>query len=224
VVAIGASLWHLASHPEDRRRLVDRPGLMPLAMEELLRAYAPVTMARLVARDVVVGDAHMKEGDWVLLPFPAANRDPSTFDRADEVVIDRQVNRHAAFGLGIHRCVGSNLARMELRVALEEWLSPRSRVLAGRSRCRHLVGRPGARPSQPPDPHRVTARPQASAVSSAAAPRRASRAATFWRRATKERSFSRACSASGVRPVSDATFQTRSTWGATTWSWWTARS
>jgi cytochrome P450 len=121
--AIGASLWHLASHPEDRRRLVDRPGLMPLAMEELLRVYAPVTMARLVARDVVVGDAHMKEGDWVLLPFPAANRDPSTFDRADEVVIDRQVNRHAAFGLGIHRCVGSNLARMELRVALEEWLS-----------------------------------------------------------------------------------------------------
>ena len=64
----------------------------------------------------------MKEGDWVLLPFPAANRDPEFFDRADEVIIDREENRHAAFGLGIHRCLGSNLARMELRVAVEEWV------------------------------------------------------------------------------------------------------
>jgi cytochrome P450 len=64
----------------------------------------------------------MKADDWILLSFPAANRDPAFFDRADEVLIDREQNRHAAFGLGIHRCVGSNLARMELRVALEEWL------------------------------------------------------------------------------------------------------
>ena len=59
----------------------------------------------------------------MLLPFPAANRDPEVFEDADEVVIDRAENRHAAFGLGIHRCLGSNLARMELTVALEEWLS-----------------------------------------------------------------------------------------------------
>ena len=65
----------------------------------------------------------MKEGDWLLLPFPAANRDPAVFDRADEVIIDRAENRHAAFGLGIHRCIGSNLARMELTVAIEEWLA-----------------------------------------------------------------------------------------------------
>jgi hypothetical protein len=64
----------------------------------------------------------MKADDWILLSFPAANRDPAQFDRAGEVVIDREVNRHAAFGLGIHRCVGSHLARMELRVALEAWL------------------------------------------------------------------------------------------------------
>ena len=64
----------------------------------------------------------MKAGEWVLLSFPAANRDPEAFEQADEVVIDREVNRHAAFGLGIHRCAGSNLARMELRVALEVWL------------------------------------------------------------------------------------------------------
>ncbi|MBO0732619.1 MAG: cytochrome P450, partial [Acidimicrobiaceae bacterium] len=60
--------------------------------------------------------------DWILLSFPAANRDPAQFDRADEVVIDREVNRHAAFGLGIHRCLGAHLARMELRVAFEELL------------------------------------------------------------------------------------------------------
>jgi cytochrome P450 len=59
----------------------------------------------------------------VLLPFPAANRDPEVFDDADRVVLDRAVNRHAAFGLGIHRCLGSNLARMELTVALEEWMA-----------------------------------------------------------------------------------------------------
>jgi cytochrome P450 len=64
----------------------------------------------------------MKADDWVLLPFPAANRDPEQFERAGEVVLDRAVNRHTAFGLGIHRCVGSHLARMELRVALEVWL------------------------------------------------------------------------------------------------------
>jgi cytochrome P450 len=64
----------------------------------------------------------MRKDDWVLLPFPAANRDPEAFDRADEVIIDRAENRHAAFGLGIHRCAGSNLARMELQVALSVWL------------------------------------------------------------------------------------------------------
>jgi cytochrome P450 len=120
--AIGASLWHLAGRSEDRERLVAEPELLPTAMEEFLRAYAPVTMARLVKDDMQWRGVDMKADDWVLLSFPAANRDPDRFDRADEVVIDREVNRHAAFGLGIHRCVGSHLARMELRVALEVWL------------------------------------------------------------------------------------------------------
>ena len=120
--AIGASLWHLARTPADRERLVAEPGLLPTAMEELLRAYAPVTMARLVKEDMRWHGVDMKADDWILLSFPAANRDPAQFDRAGEVVIDREINRHAAFGLGIHRCVGSHLARMELRVALEVWL------------------------------------------------------------------------------------------------------
>jgi len=121
--AIGASLWHLAKTPDDRRRLVAEPALLPTAIEEFLRAYAPVTMARLVQEDMHWRGVDMKADDWILLSFPAANRDPAQFDRAGEVVIDREVNRHAAFGLGIHRCVGSHLARMELRVALEAWLA-----------------------------------------------------------------------------------------------------
>jgi cytochrome P450 len=120
--AIGASLWHLARTPEDRRRLVAEPGLMPTALEEFLRAYAPVTMARLVKDDLHWRGVDLEADDWILLAFPAANRDPEQFDRAGEVVLDRAVNKHAAFGLGIHRCVGSHLARMELRVALEVWL------------------------------------------------------------------------------------------------------
>jgi len=121
--AIGASLWHLARNPADRDRLAAEPGLLRVAMEEFLRAYAPVTMARLVRQDMRWHGADMKADDWILLSFPAANRDPAQFDQAGEVIIDREVNRHAAFGLGIHRCVGSHLARMELRVALETWLA-----------------------------------------------------------------------------------------------------
>ena len=121
--AIGSSLWHLATHDDDRQRLVEHPELMATAVEELLRAYAPVTMAREVIVDTEVAGCPMRAGDKVLLSFPAANRDPEAFERADEVVLDREANRHVAFGSGIHRCAGSNLARMELRVALEEWLA-----------------------------------------------------------------------------------------------------
>ncbi len=121
--AIGASLWHLARHPADRRRLAAEPELMTTAVEEFLRAYAPVTMARLVAKDFDFHGHPFKEGDWLLLPFPAANRDPAVFENPGQVQLDRAKNRHAAFGLGRHRCLGSNLARMELRVALEEWLA-----------------------------------------------------------------------------------------------------
>jgi cytochrome P450 len=121
--AIGSSLWHLASHEEDRRRLAADPALMGTAVEELLRAYSPVTMARIVNEDTDFKGCPMKAGDRVLMNFPGANRDPDKFERADEFVIDREKNPHIAFGVGIHRCVGSNLARMELRVALEEWMS-----------------------------------------------------------------------------------------------------
>jgi cytochrome P450 len=120
--AIGSCFWHLAQHPGDRRRLVEEPELIPTAVEEFLRAYAPVTMAREVVKDTTINGCPMKSGEMVLLSFPAANRDPKMFSDADRVVIDRAENRHAAFGLGIHRCIGSNLARLEITVALQEWL------------------------------------------------------------------------------------------------------
>jgi cytochrome P450 len=120
--AIGSCFWHLARHPEDRRRLVAEPELIPTAVEEFLRAYAPVTMAREVVKETTIGGCPFKEKQMVLLSFPAANRDPAVFPDADRVVIDRTQNRHVAFGLGIHRCIGSNLARMEITVALQEWL------------------------------------------------------------------------------------------------------
>lgn len=121
--SIGSTMWHLATHPDDRRRLLDEPELMPTAIEEFLRAYAPVTMARRLVVDTEYRGCPIKAGERVLMNFPAANRDPEVFPDADTVILDRQHNRHLAFGTGIHRCAGSNLARMELRVAVEEWLA-----------------------------------------------------------------------------------------------------
>ena len=121
--SIGSSIWHLAHHPSDLARMVAEPELLPTAIEELLRAYAPVTMARIVSQDAEIGGCPVKQGDSVLLPFPAANRDPDVFENADTVIIDREVNRHVAFGLGIHRCLGSNLARLELRIAVEVFIN-----------------------------------------------------------------------------------------------------
>jgi cytochrome P450 len=121
--AIGACLWHLAQHPDDRRRLAADPEMIPTAVEEFLRAYAPVTMAREVVKETTINGCTLQPGQMVLLSFPAANRDPAAFADAGRVVIDRAENRHAAFGLGIHRCIGSNLARMEIAVALREWLA-----------------------------------------------------------------------------------------------------
>ncbi len=119
---IGSALWHLATHPEDQQRLRDEPELMPMAVEEFLRFYSPVTMARYVTEDTEFNGCPMKEGDKILMAFPAGNHDPELFEDADRFIIKRARNRHFAFGSGIHRCLGSNLARMEIKVALEVFL------------------------------------------------------------------------------------------------------
>jgi cytochrome P450 len=115
------SFWHLATHDNDRQRIVDEPALIPTAIEEFLRYYSFVTPARKVTKDHEVAGCPLQPGDMVYLPLVSANRDPREFDRANEVVIDREVNRHIAFGAGPHRCLGSHLARQELRVAMEMW-------------------------------------------------------------------------------------------------------
>lgn len=120
--SIGSAMLHLATNPDDVQRLIDEPEIMPLAIEELLRAYSPVTMARITVEDIEVAGCPIKAGDKVLMNFPGANRDPEVFADPDDVILDRAENRHVAFGAGIHRCAGSNLARMELRVAVEEWI------------------------------------------------------------------------------------------------------
>jgi len=120
--SIGSALWHLGTHPEDRERLVSEPDLLPVAIEEFLRFYAPVTMARVAETDIDFNGAHIKAGDKVLMNFPAACHDPEQFENPDEFIIDRMKNRHIAFGSGIHRCAGSNLARLEMTTAVRIWL------------------------------------------------------------------------------------------------------
>ena len=120
---IGSSLLHFATHAEDRRRLAATPALIPNAVEEMLRLYAPVHAGRIALEDVEHNGVTFKRGERVFLNLPAANRDPAAFERPDEAVIDREKNRHVSFGVGIHRCVGSNLARLEMEVALATWFA-----------------------------------------------------------------------------------------------------
>lgn len=119
--SIGSALWHFGTHPADRERMAAEPDLWPSAIEELLRFYAPVTMGRRAATDIDYGGVTIPQGSKVLMNFPGANRDPEMFERPDEVILDRPHNRHVAFGVGIHRCAGSNLARMEMDIALRTW-------------------------------------------------------------------------------------------------------
>jgi len=123
--AIGSGLWHFGQHPDQVAQLVAANNddlLWQTASEEVLRYYAPVTMARKVIGETEIAGCPVHPGDQMLLTFPAANHDPAAFEDPDQFQIDRAKNRHVAFGLGIHRCVGSNLARLELLIALQEWL------------------------------------------------------------------------------------------------------
>jgi cytochrome P450 len=113
---------HLAQDPPARQRLVDDPESIPTAVEELLRWETPVmAVARVATQDVEVGGCPISAGQNVMAIIGAANVDDSEVPGAGEVRWDREVNRHLAFGGGIHRCLGSHLARLELRVALREW-------------------------------------------------------------------------------------------------------
>ncbi|HKA84958.1 MAG TPA: cytochrome P450 [Acidimicrobiales bacterium] len=113
---------HLAQDANARRRLVDEPGAIPSVVEELLRWETPVmAVARVATQETEVGGCPVRSGEHVMAVIGAANVDDAEFPAAGELRWNRDVNRHLAFGGGIHRCLGSHLARLELRVALREW-------------------------------------------------------------------------------------------------------
>lgn len=118
---MGWCMWHFATHPEDRRRIVGDPTLIPAAVEEMLRAYPIVNMARKVAADTEFAGCPMKRDDMVLLMIQSANRDPRVFPDASTPIIDREPNGHITFGASPHRCLGSHVARAELQITLETW-------------------------------------------------------------------------------------------------------
>jgi cytochrome P450 len=113
---------YLADHPEQRRAIVEDPSIIPAVVEELLRWETPVTgVARVATVDTELGGCPIKAGENVMAVLGGANTDEAELADSFEVRFDRDVNRHLAFGGGVHRCLGSHLARLELRVALREW-------------------------------------------------------------------------------------------------------
>jgi cytochrome P450 len=114
------SVLHLADHPDQRQLLVDDPETVPAAVEEILRIEAAVSAGRNATCDTTLGGVELKAGDQLLLVLAGANRDRREFSSPNVVQVERTPNRHLSFGAGPHRCLGSHLARIELRIAMEE--------------------------------------------------------------------------------------------------------
>ena len=114
------AVWLLARHPEQRRLLVEEPGRLPAAIEEVLRFESPAQQhTRLAVSDIELHGQTIPAGERVVLLWAAANRDEERWPDADEFVIDRAPKRNLAFGEGIHHCLGAPLARLEARVLLK---------------------------------------------------------------------------------------------------------
>lgn len=122
-LTIASGIWWLAQHPDDAQRLRENPSLLGTAAEEMVRfASASTYLTRTVTENTELSGTRLQPGDKVLLCFGAANRDPSVFADPDKLILDRKPNPHLGFGLGLHRCVGSHLAKLQLQVALREFL------------------------------------------------------------------------------------------------------
>jgi cytochrome P450 len=121
--AFGSTAMWLARHPEERQRLRDDPELMKTAVEEFLRRWSVAWgLARKVTRDTELFGHQLREGEWVIASFMGANHDPREFPDPEAIILDRTPNRHMAFGVGLHRCLGSHLVRLTLPIMLRTLL------------------------------------------------------------------------------------------------------
>jgi cytochrome P450 len=118
---LGYMLQFLAEHPDQRRRIIEHPEIIPNAVEEFLRFHSIVLPGRKLTRDVEFHGCPMRQGDMVMLTIPSANRSPQAFADPLHLDFDRTPNRHVAFGAGPHRCLGIHLARRELAIVLRIW-------------------------------------------------------------------------------------------------------
>lgn len=140
--SLGFIFEYLASHPEQQQWLRENTTEIPHAVEELLRRFSVVTVHRQVIQDTVFKGVTMKQGDWVSLTQAHGSLDPREFDNPLEVDFQRKGVRHFAFSFGPHFCIGSHLARREMAVALQQWLTrlPPFRVKEGSTPVRHAGG------------------------------------------------------------------------------------
>jgi cytochrome P450 len=123
--AVGGGMLALFEHPDERARLqADLDGLLPTAVDEILRWCSPVVyMRRTALKDTNIGDAEIKEGDPLALYYGAANRDPAVFPEPERFDVGRAPNDHIAFGGGVHFCLGVHIARVEIEIMLRELLT-----------------------------------------------------------------------------------------------------
>jgi len=120
---ITGALLALIEHPDQLRRLLDEPSMLPVAVEEFIRWVTPIlNMRRTATRDTEVAGTPVEAGDELLLMYPSANRDEAVFDAPARFDVGREPNPHVAFGFGTHFCLGAALARLEIRVMFEELL------------------------------------------------------------------------------------------------------
>lgn len=120
---MASAIHHLATNPDQRQLLIDNPGLIENAIEEYARFFPPVVaLGRTCTRTVEIAGTEIPEGEFVMLTYAAASRDPRHMDAPEKIDLKRSGIPHSTFGVGPHRCIGSNLARVELSTTLEEWL------------------------------------------------------------------------------------------------------